>query len=77
MPMNSSEMFGTNADGSKSEEFCTHCFQNGAFTAPNISVHEMIDQCVSIMDQQEIMPEEQARELMTKTIPYLKRWKTA
>ena len=76
MPMNSPEMFGTNSDGSKTEEFCTYCFQNGKFTAPDITVQEMIDKCVSIMNQQKIMPEEQARDLMTKTIPYLNRWRT-
>ena len=74
--MNSPEMFGTNSDGSKTEEFCTYCFQNGKFTAPDITVQEMIDKCVSIMNQQKIMPEEQARDLMTKTIPYLNRWRT-
>jgi len=26
MPMNKEEDFGTNADGSKNEEYCTHCF---------------------------------------------------
>jgi len=77
MPMNSTEVFGTNSDGSKTEEFCTYCFQNGKFTAPDITVQEMIDKCVSIMNQQKIMPEEQARDLMTKTIPNLNRWKTA
>jgi hypothetical protein len=76
MPMNSPKMLGTNADGSKSEEFCTYCFQNGMFSAPNITVQEMIDKCVSIMTQQKVMLEEQARALMTKTIPHLKRWKT-
>jgi len=75
--MNSTEVFGTNSDGSKTEEFCTYCFQNGKFTAPDITVQEMIDKCVSIMNQQKIMPEEQARDLMTKTIPNLNRWKTA
>lgn len=77
MPMNSAEMFGTNTDGSRTQEFCKYCFQNGMFTAPNITVQEMIDKCVSIMSQQKIMPEDQARELMAKTIPNLNRWKRA
>ena len=77
MPMNWSEVFGTNADGSKSEEFCTFCFQKGTFTAPDITVQEMIDKCISILTQQKAVPEEQARALMIKTIPDLKRWKTA
>jgi len=75
--MNSAEMFGTNTDGSRTQEFCKYCFQNGMFTAPNITVQEMIDKCVSIMSQQKIMPEDQARELMAKTIPNLNRWKRA
>ena len=77
MPMETPEMFGTNADGSKSEEYCTYCFQGGAFTEPDISMQEMINKCVTIMNQLKIMPEDQARDLMEKTIPLLKRWKTA
>ena len=76
MPLSSSEMFGTNSDGTKTDEFCTYCYQNGQFTDPNITVQKMIDKCVSIMKQHNIMPEEQARDLMTKTIPNLNRWKT-
>ncbi len=76
MPMAKPEIFGTEADGSQSEAYCTYCFQNGCFTAPDISMQEMIDKCVTIMKQRNIMPEDQARELMTKTIPSLQRWKT-
>ena len=32
---------GTNSDGSKSTKYCSYCYQNGAFTAPNITVKEM------------------------------------
>jgi hypothetical protein len=35
----------------------------------------MIDKCVAVMVQMNIMPEEQARALMTKTLPTLKRWR--
>ena len=76
MPQEKPEMFGTNTDGSKSEEYCTYCFKNGKFTEPDISMQEMIDKCVTIMGQQKIMTEDQARDLMNITIPTLKRWKT-
>jgi hypothetical protein len=76
MPMNSSDMFGTKSDGTKTDEFCTYCYQNGQYTDPDITAREMIDKCVSIMSRQNIMPEEQARDLMTKTLPNLNRWKT-
>ncbi len=32
---------GTNADGSLSTEYCSHCFQEGQFTEPNITAAEM------------------------------------
>src|SRR5690349_4476450 len=33
---------GTNADGTRTLEYCSHCFQNGRFTEPSISVDEMM-----------------------------------
>ncbi|HPD44584.1 MAG TPA: zinc ribbon domain-containing protein [Candidatus Woesebacteria bacterium] len=38
MPAPKPENFGTNADGSKSEEYCQYCFQSGKFTEPNITM---------------------------------------
>jgi Putative zinc ribbon domain len=32
---------GTNADGSLSSEYCSHCYQRGAFTQPDITAAEM------------------------------------
>lgn len=32
---------GTDADGSKSTAYCSHCFLNGQFVLPDISVEEM------------------------------------
>ena len=29
MPMKKEEEFGTNTDGSKNEQYCCHCLQNG------------------------------------------------
>jgi len=75
MPMESSDLFGIEADGSKSEDYCTYCFQKGQFTEPEITMQAMIDKCVPIMVQMNIMPEEQARTLMTMTLPTLKRWR--
>ena len=34
---------GTNADGSKSSMYCSHCFECGAFVLPDISVQQMQD----------------------------------
>ena len=32
---------GTNADGSLSSEYCSHCYQKGVFTQPDITAAEM------------------------------------
>lgn len=43
MPMgNTEEMYGTEADGGKSKEYCKYCYENGNFVA-NCSMEEMIE----------------------------------
>ena len=74
MPLQKPEDFGTGANGSRANDYCHFCFQNGALTEPNINMQGMIDKCVSVMVRQGIMPEHQARALMTDAIPKLKRW---
>lgn len=32
---------GTNADGSKSAMYCSHCFESGKFVLPEISAQQM------------------------------------
>ncbi len=42
MPMRQDEKGGgTNTDGSKNLMYCSHCFQAGTFTLPDISAQEM------------------------------------
>ena len=77
MPMEKPDLFGTNTDGTRSNEYCTYCFQNGKFTEPEMTMRQMIDKCVGIMAQRNIMAEKDARKLMAGTIPNLKRWKTS
>jgi hypothetical protein len=62
------------ADGSRSEEYCNACYVGGQFTAPNATMHEMIDKCVEIVVREQIMPAPQARAVMAETIPGLRRW---
>ena len=65
--------FGTNASKTKNREYCTYCYQNGAFTNPDITMEEMIQGCIGIMVKYG-MAEEQANQQMTALIPTLKRW---
>lgn len=76
MPLMKPEDFGTDQAGFRVNDFCWHCFANGTFTAPNVSMQTMLDTCVSIMAEQGIMPAAQARTLMSEMLPRLKRWRT-
>lgn len=74
MPMGKLSEYGTNADGSQNFKFCMHCFQNGAFTQPNITMDEMIKGCIGIMVQYGTN-EADAKDKMEHIIPILERWK--
>lgn len=69
------EMYGTNADGSKSEDYCKYCYDNGSFTT-SCSMDEMIETCVPHMASANTnMSEDEARNMMREFFPTLKRWK--
>jgi hypothetical protein len=63
---------GTNADGSISEMYCSHCYENGEFTRQNITAHEMQE---IVIDKMKSMgfPKFLAK-FFTKGIPNLERW---
>ena len=75
MPLTRPEDFGTDRMGYRVNDFCRHCFADGAFTDPDISMGAMLDRCVAIMAEQKIMPAPQARALLADVMPRLKRWR--
>lgn len=76
MPMDeNSDLFGTKKDGSKEEDYCIFCFAEGEFTA-NISMEEMINICIPhIQKENKNYTREDARKVLEKIFPTLKRWK--
>lgn len=79
MPLNSIELFGTNADGSKNEEYCLYCYKDGNFTV-DCSMAEMIEISVKHMKESGLLKEQnktedEARKFMHSFFPELKRWK--
>lgn len=78
MPMGETdEMYGKNADGSKSGDYCMYCLEDGKFTFDG-SMDDMINLCVPHMvSSNEGMTEDTARNMMREFFPTLKRWKTA
>ena len=74
MPFQRSEDHGTNTDGSRSEDYCFHCFQAGRFLDEGITLHEKIEKNIAFGVRMG-MPEEMARHMCETILPKLKRWK--
>ena len=79
MPLQQAADFGTEANGIPNNEYCTYCYQNGAFTS-DCSMEEMIQECAKFHDQFQhedgrTFSREDAIALMRQYFPELKRWK--
>jgi len=75
MPMGSAADFGSNADGSRNEDYCVHCYQAGVFTWPEAKLDHMIAFCAGVMAKSEGISEEEARARLGEFMPKLKRWR--
>ncbi|WP_440116106.1 zinc ribbon domain-containing protein [Paenibacillus sp. QZ-Y1] len=75
MPLTAPAQFGTEADGSTTREYCIHCYQEGKFEQPNLTLEGMLEKCTAILHQ-EGMDEESARAMLRNQLPFLKRWRT-
>jgi len=78
MPLENDEMKGTNADGSKSEDYCMYCYKDGAFTQ-EMTMDEMIEVNLTYLDEWNKssgrnMTIDEAREELKVFMPTLKRW---
>jgi hypothetical protein len=65
---------GTEVTGAISTDYCSFCYNNGAFQDPEIGLPEFITKLKSIMGDMKMPPE-----LAEKTIsilPTLKRWRS-
>ena len=66
---------GTNADGTRSEEYCSYCYQNGVFSGEGMTVEEFQEYC-----RQKMIESGHNRFLawlFTRGYKRLKRWKRA
>ncbi len=76
MPLSQDEQGGgTNTDGTKTAEYCSHCFQQGQFTEPHLTAQQMVAKVLDMLRSKGI-PDSQA-DMLSKGILYLKRWKSS
>ena len=64
---------GTEANGTKSTMYCSHCYQQGKFTLPGITVQEMQDRVKERMKEMGFPGFLSG--FFTRGIPKLERWK--
>ena len=77
MPLNE-QLLGTNADGSRNEDYCMYCYKEGRFTN-DCTMDEMIEFCVQFVDEvnknmPKPMTKEEYKEMMRSYFPKLQRW---
>lgn len=77
MPIPDAELRGTEADGSKSADFCKYCYDHGDFTAKGVSMDEFIEATAQTEADALGISREEAVSLMATLLPHLKRWKEA
>lgn len=68
------DVCGTEADGSKSEDYCVYCYKEGKFTS-DCTMDEMIEFCIPMMVKYTDVTEDNARRIMKAQFVGLKRWK--
>jgi len=73
MPLDKEELFGTEADGSKNQDYCVYCYKDGAFTR-DMTLDEAIQEAADYAEYMN-MTKEEAIAYATKVFPTLKRWK--
>ena len=63
---------GTEADGSKSQEYCSYCYRDGRFTDPNLTLDDFKEKLQPMMAEMKIPTETIAKAI--SMLPHLKRW---
>ena len=79
MPL-TDELLGTNADGTKNEDYCIYCYKDGAFTQ-DCTMEQMADFCAQFVDEYnkntgQNVSREEYRKMMLQYFPNLKRWQS-
>lgn len=75
MPIHGTDLYGTEADGSQSENYCKWCYSDGDFTAKDVDMDEFIEATADMEAQALGITREEAVSLMATLLPHLERWK--
>lgn len=73
MPIDDMNLRGTEKNGTKSIEYCSYCYKNGAFINPGATLEDMKVIVRTEMEKRHI--DEGVIKASLSMLPYLKRWK--
>ena len=78
MPL-TNDVLGTNADGSKNEDYCIYCYKDGAFTG-DFTMEEMAEFCAQFVEDfnkntGQSLSREEYKKTLLQYYPSLKRWR--
>jgi methionyl-tRNA synthetase len=73
MPLESTDVVGTEKDGSPSKDYCKYCYQDGHFTDPNTTLEQMKTIVKTEMEKR-FIPAAVIKKAVD-ILPELKRWK--
>ncbi|MFX0052983.1 MAG: zinc ribbon domain-containing protein [Candidatus Hodarchaeota archaeon] len=65
---------GTEADGTRSDDYCCDCYEAGEFIEPEITIKEMIEMSVTTTAKSLEITLDEARIYLESLLPTLKRW---
>lgn len=65
---------GTEADGRRSTEYCSHCYQKGVFTDPGMTLERMVSGVTARLQSMNLPPAVVSQ--LAGEIPTLRRWAT-
>lgn len=68
------DRFGSNPDGTQSEDYCIQCYEDGEFNEPTVQMEDMIERSARKMAEDMQISEDDAKRKLEKLIPNLKRW---
>lgn len=77
MPLDAPEHRAQQADGTQSREYCIYCYKDGDFTAPEMTMEEMIAWNLEFNEKNghPFGTQEEAKQMMESWFPTLGRWK--
>jgi len=71
------DKFGSNPDGTFSEDYCIGCYEDGEFNEPTIQMEDLLERSARYMSDDIGISEEDAKRKLEKLFPTLKRWNNA